>query len=52
MLDPKRTDISNTLCNYIDRLYARELENIDFVTIMATNGPKGMKKMVDRRNEL
>jgi len=52
MLDPKRTDISNTLCNYINKLYANELENIDFVTIMASNGPKGMKQMVERRNEL
>ncbi len=52
MLDPKRTDISNTLCHYIERLHARKLENIDFVTIMATNWPKWMKKMVEKRNEL
>lgn len=52
MIDWKWNDIPNTVCNYFDKLENSKLQNVEFLTIMASWWYEMMKKIVDRKKEL
>lgn len=52
MFDPKWNDISNTVENYLTKLKNRDIQNVKYLTVMASWNGKMMRAAVKKRNEL
>lgn len=52
MLDGKWNDIPNTLWNYLEKLAKSWIENVEFLTIMASGWSEMIKKVMMKKQEL